>query len=256
MPLIKQFATRLFGRFPQSRENPDHVVALGAAIQAGLLARGEGLDEIVLTDVMPYSLGIAVNNESNPDKGYFYPIIERNQTIPISRVEDFSTVHPDQTVVEVVVYQGESRYVENNLRLDSFEITFPKQSKHKSFDVRFTYDNNGILEINAQSNEENSKRHDMVIQQRAGQMNEEQIQDALEKIQHLKVHPRDDDRNRTLLERAERLYEQNIGEKREQISQLIQYFDQQLASQNLDEIARAGKEFEENLKIFENREWF
>lgn len=256
MPLIRQFVTRLFGRFPQSRENPDHVVALGAAIQAGLLQRGEGLDEIVLTDVMPYSLGISVFNESMPDKDYFHPIIERNQTIPLSRVENFSTVNENQNVVEVKVYQGESRYAENNLLLDSFEIQFPKRKRHETFDVRFTYDNNGILEINAQSNTESDIQQSLVIQQRSGQMSDEEVREALKKIEHLKIHPRDDDKNKTLLERAERLYQQNIGEKREQIAQLIQYFDQMLASQDPHEIARACQEFEESLKAFEGKEWF
>ena len=85
LALFRSTVGKMFGRLPSCHLDPDTVVAVGATIQAGLLARGEGLDDVVLTDVCPYTLGTGVINEDNPRLGdYFLPIIERNSVVPIS----------------------------------------------------------------------------------------------------------------------------------------------------------------------------
>lgn len=256
MPIIRQFVTRLFGRFPQSKEDPDTVVALGAAIQAGLLQHDQGLDEIVLTDVMPYSLGIAVYNESNTNRDHFEPIIERNQTIPISRIQTFQTLHENQTEVKIQVFQGESRYVDNNLLLDSFEINFPKKGKIQTFDIRFTYDNNGLLEINAQENCEAGVTYDRIIEQYSGQMSKQEIKNALLRIKDLKIHPRENDINKLVIERIERLYEQNLGENREYLANLMDHFDGKLVTQDPKIIESARKEVIQILDDIEGNGWY
>jgi len=89
MPLVRKLASRMFGRFPQISIDPDEVVALGAAVQAGLKVRDAALDEVVMTDVAPYSLGIAIARQVGPDDyegGHYLPIIERNCAVPVSRV--------------------------------------------------------------------------------------------------------------------------------------------------------------------------
>jgi molecular chaperone HscC len=108
MPIVRQMATRMFGRFPRSELNPDEVVALGAGVQAGLIAQACALDDIVLTDVMPYSLGIEVSrrNGDKIDTGYFLPIIERNAFVPVSVMKTVSTLFDNQQYLEIEVYQG------------------------------------------------------------------------------------------------------------------------------------------------------
>ncbi len=256
MPLFRQFVTRLFGRFPQSRENPDHVVAKGAAIQAGLLKQGKGLEELVLTDVMPYSLGVNVYNESNPTREFFHPIIERNQTIPLSRIEEFAPINDEQTELEFGIYQGESRYAENNVRLGSLSMKFPKAQRNKTVGVRFSYDNNGILEIEAGSVTDAANKVELLIQQRPGQMSPDQVSVALAKLDKMKIHPRDLSVNQTLLARAERLYEQGLSDERHQVAELIAYFEQALASQDLHRIARARKEIQDMLDNMDQGNWF
>src|SRR5260370_37278959 len=92
MPVVRRLATTMFGRFPAIDFNPDEVVALGAAVQAGLKAKDAALREVVMTDVCPYSLGVAVSKRM-PDgstiQGHFDPVIERNTTVPVSRVNNY-----------------------------------------------------------------------------------------------------------------------------------------------------------------------
>ena len=254
MPVMHQFVTKLFKRFPRQTENPDHVVALGAAIQAGLVARDEALNEIVMTDVMPYSMGIATHNESEPDNNLFSPIIERNLTVPISKEQRFSPITEKQTVVELKIYQGESRFANNNLLLGELSSPMPSDPKLRYVDVRFTYDVNGLLEVIAQTGNGTNQR--MVIHQTEGRMSDAEVDEAFKNLSALKIHPRDKAVNKALTIRLDRLYEQSVGEKREQISEWIDTFNATLASQDNKRISADAKVLQELLDEIENRDWF
>ena len=125
MPCVIERVTELFGKSPLCRLNPDEVVALGAGIQAGLIAREESLDELVVTDVAPFTLGIEISKKQGLEHqgGYFQPIIQRNTTIPASRVQSVVTLHSNQTEIKIAIYQGEGRRVEDNLHLGEFKVT-------------------------------------------------------------------------------------------------------------------------------------
>ncbi|MBU2706030.1 Hsp70 family protein [Zooshikella marina] len=254
MPIFHGFVTRLFKRFPRSSENPDHVVALGAAIQAGLLARSEGLEEVVMTDVMPYSMGIAVHNESELENPYFEPIIERNQTVPVSRVNRFYPVEKKQIEIRVDVFQGESRYTRNNINLGSAELHLSKNAEQRFIDVRFTYDTNGILEVLVEAG--HGRTQQLIFEQTPGKLTPEEIQAALKKLEKIKVHPRDDEANRAILEKAERLYEQSIGERRDQVAEIIDYFNQLLATQDPKTIEQNRDKVKDALNAMEQEIWF
>ena len=152
MPMFIQHATELFGAQPRCRLNPDEVVALGAAVQAGLIAKDRGVGDLVVTDVSPFTLGISTSKRLGLDyrDGYFLPVINRNTTIPVSRVQRVQTIQPNQTRLSIRVYQGENRRVENNLLLGEFEVmNVPSGPAGQEVDVRFTYDLNGVLEVEA-----------------------------------------------------------------------------------------------------------
>lgn len=254
MPVFHQFVTRLFKRFPRQTENPDHVVVLGAAIQAAMIARDEYLQEVVMTDVMPYSMGVNTHNENQPGHDLFSPIIERNQTVPISREQRLVPVTQEQKEVVLKIYQGESRYVANNLFLGELNVPMPKNEDQRYVDVRFTYDVNGLLEVMALSGIGHTQR--LVIQQRESKMSDEEVEAALKKLSELKIHPRDKAVNKSISARLERLYEQAIGENREQIALWIDAFDKTLATQDERKIAEDVKELQKILDNIENREWF
>ncbi len=119
-PVIRKFAGKLFHMIPDTNLNPDETVALGAAIQAAMKERRDGIREVILTDVCPFTLGTEVVREYEEhrfENGVFLPIIERNTVIPASRTERLYTVRDNQTKIRVHILQGESRFAVNNLSL-------------------------------------------------------------------------------------------------------------------------------------------
>lgn len=254
MPVIKSIISKMFGRLPYTGINPDEAVALGAAIQVALKERNELLQEVVLTDVCPFTLGISTSKQlsnGNYDSGHFSPIIERNTPIPVSKVDSYYTVHDQQKEINVVIYQGESRKVENNVKLGELRVdVVPDKAEAQSIDVRFTYDINGILEVEVTTTSTGHKKK-IIIEQNPGKLTEKEIEDRLNKLKDIKIHPRERSENRLLLATGERLYEEALGEKRAEIEYILHQFERVLATQNENDIKRAAVELRKQLDHFE-----
>ncbi|ANY69062.1 molecular chaperone HscC [Paenibacillus sp. BIHB 4019] len=247
MPVIRLFTARLFGQLPLSHLNPDEVVGIGAGIYAAMKERNESLRETVLTDVCPYTLGIEIIGER------FSPIIERNTVIPFSKVDTFCNVHEGQTVINVNIFQGESRKVANNLKLGEITIDFPpaKRAGESVIDVRFTYDINGILEVEVVSRITKEKKS-LIIKNSNTSLTDEEISIRLKEIEKLKIHPREDHKNRFLLAKGERLYEEMLSDTRHQIALEIEKFEQVLDRQSPLEINKSALTFEQYLRSVED----
>lgn len=235
MPIVRKAVTRMFGRFPGQGPNPDEAIAVGAAIQAGLKARDAALREVVLTDVCPYSLGVEIA-EGLPDgglrEGVFAPVIERNTVVPTSRMRTFYTVIDRQPVVVCAIYQGESRNVQDNIRLGEIRVPVPPKPRGEvSVECRFSYDINGLLEIDLRIPLTGETRQ-LTIYDQDGTLSPEELVARREALARLKVHPRDEDANRAALTRAARCYEQFLGDKREHIGRLIAQFEAVLERQD------------------------
>jgi molecular chaperone HscC len=240
MPMVIDRVTDLLGKSPQRRLNPDEVVALGAAVQAGLIAREESVRDLVVTDVAPFTLGVEVSKRLGHEHrdGYFLPVIERNTTIPVSRVQRLSTLQPNQTAIQVKIYQGEGRRVEDNLFLGEFELAgIPLGPAGQEVDVRFTYDLNGVLEVEA-TVVATKKKVSHVITRHTRGLSAEQIQRALKDMDKLKTHPREEAVNRFLIKRAERAYQELSREGREMLGQLLDGFEGALNMQDAEAIER------------------
>ncbi len=236
MKSVKKLVSRMFGKLPLCHLDQDTVIAQGAAIQAGLKSQNKALDEIVVTDVCPYSLGIEVCNN---EKHYFDPIIERNMVIPISRAQVYYPYDYEQArEVEIKIYQGESIFVEKNVFLGSFTITIDKHLKNKGFEVRFTYDIDGLLEVEATFLETKEKKT-LVIEGNPGVLSKQEIAERLLMLAEIKMHPREQIENQLIISRAEKLYEDLSGNERLALSQLIKEFIQVIDSQDPQLISRA-----------------
>jgi len=245
MPIVRRAVTKMFGRFPAAQINPDEAVALGAAVQAGLKARDAGLREVVLTDVCPYSLGVDVAERSATGMrhGIFEPIIERNTLIPASREKGFSPVDDKQTEVRFTIYQGESRNVSENIALGAVSIPVPPgRATQTLVNVRFSYDINGLLEVDVHI-PQTGQRRELVIMDDETRIAPDEIKRRREALAALKVHPRDDAANRALIARAERLYEQSLGAKREFITRCISQFSEVIEGQDPRAIEHARAQF-------------
>lgn len=143
MPAVRKLVEETFHRKPFTRVNPDEVVAIGAAVQAGVLT-GE-IDDVVLVDVTPLSLGIETEG------GLFARIIERNTTIPTSAGQIFTNAEDDQVEMDFHVLQGEREMAEDNISLGRFKLTDlpPLQRGKGKVEVTFEIDVNGIVNVSA-----------------------------------------------------------------------------------------------------------
>jgi molecular chaperone DnaK len=143
MPAIRQLAADFFGQLPDTGLHPEQVVAMGAAIQAGMLT-GE-LQEMVLVDVTPLSLGI------ESEGGLFARLINRNTPIPTSAEQIFTNSQPDQTEMDFKIVQGERELAADNIQLGRFQLTdiTPLPRGHAHVEVKFNINASGMLEVSA-----------------------------------------------------------------------------------------------------------
>ncbi|MDF2606240.1 MAG: hscC [Bacillales bacterium] len=254
MPIIRSVVSKMFGRIPYININPDEAVALGTAIQVALKERNSALNEIILTDVCPYTLGtdiVRLIEDGGYETGYYLPIIERNTPIPVSKVKRLYTVSDNQKVIQVEIYQGESRRTEGNLKLGELNIKVaPAPQGKQSIDVRYTYDINGILEVELVNVETGAKKS-IVIEKNQGTLSKEEIEKRLDELKNIKIHPRERAENRLLLAKGERLYEESLGEKRKVIEFLLIEFENTLARQNEWEVTKAAKKLKAELDKLE-----
>ena len=244
LQIFRDFFIRVFHKFPDTSINPDEAVALGAAIQGAMKERKQAVKEMILTDVCSFTLGTEVVMEYSDglmEDGHYCPIIDRNTVIPTSKTKRLYTVRDDQDRVTVRVLQGESRLARNNLYLGELEIKVPKAAKgEEAIDVTYTYDINSLLEVEAKvvSTGETSK---LVIKGKDNAMTEEEIAKRMEELAYLKIQLRDQEENKLVLLRAERMYEESLGKQRERMEAGIRLFEDALRSEDRDKVEEARK---------------
>lgn len=234
MPVVQQMVATLFGRLPYRHLDPDTIVALGAASQAACKARDAAIEELILTDVCPYTLGVS-SMRGEDVRGAFSPIIERNTVIPTSKVQRFYSTHAEQKFIRIEVYQGERPWVRDNIFVDAFEVPLPQVGRLQDIDVRFSYDINGLLEVDV-TLLENGERHSHSIDRSPTGLDEQARANSRARLAGLKIHPRDTLPNRALSARLEWAWMYSLGEERARIGAWLDEFNAVLASQRADEI--------------------
>jgi molecular chaperone DnaK len=189
MPAVQQLVRGMFGKEPHKGVNPDEVVAVGAAIQAGVL-RGE-VKDVLLLDVTPLSLGVETQG------GVMTVLIPRNTTIPTSKTETFTTAADGQSSVEVHVLQGERPMAAENKSLGRFILDgiLPAPRGVPQIEVAFDIDANGILNVSARD-KATGKEQRVVIQSSSG-LNEAEIQRM---VRDAEAHAAEDARRREEIE--------------------------------------------------------
>jgi molecular chaperone DnaK len=191
MPAVQEKVKQIFNKIPNRSVNPDEVVALGAAIQGGILTGDSELRDVLLLDVTPLSLGIETLG------GVMTKLIERNTTIPTTRKETFSTAADGQTSVEIKVYQGEREMAANNRELGRFILDGipPAPRGIPQVEVSFDIDANGILNVSAKDLG-TGKAQSIKIQSSSGLTDS----DVKRMTEEAKAHAEDDRKKRELAE--------------------------------------------------------
>jgi len=188
MPAVQEAVRKLFGKNPHKGVNPDEVVAVGAAIQAGVL--GGEVKDILLLDVTPLTLSIETLG------GIATPMIERNTTIPTSKSQLFTTASDNQHQVEIVIAQGERPLIQDNKILGRFILDGipPAPRGVPQVEVAFDIDANGILNVHAQD-KKTGRKQSIKITASSG-LSEDEIQRL---VQEAEAHKAEDERHRKLI---------------------------------------------------------
>ena len=244
MPCVVRLAAQLFGRMPKRDLPPDEAIAIGASLLAAMQAGDDDLKELVVTDIAPFTLGISTVADFGRQRipEVFSPILERGTVIPASRVKRFTTVKNGQTKIKVEAFQGEHANCKHNRKIGDYELTGipPGPAGTQPVDVRFTYDLNGIIEVEM-TVVSTQEVQTLVIEENPGRLSQEEIETARAEMAGLKLHPRDSLPNATALARADAIFQRLTGYSRESLGELIVQFQAALQSQNEDtiEISRA-----------------
>lgn len=224
MPVVKQYLRHLLKRDDIETVNPDYMIALGCGVCAGIKERDEDIKDVLLTDICPFSLGVGTYNPERQDKLLMSFIIQRNSPLPVSKEKIFSTIADYQKVISFEIYQGEAMYAEDNILLGKMEVTVPPMPAGKvKCCVRYTYDINGVLEVNVFIPMTGEKRQLVIVNKELG-MTEEEIRQKLKEYENLKMSPFDNEENKYVLAWGERLFMQCNEEYQSAIMSRMQYF--------------------------------
>lgn len=244
------YLEELFGRRPAVRENTDEMVALGVGLCAGIKERAEELQDLVMTDVCPFSLGVATYNDARDQNPHMAFLIQRSSMLPASHQGDFYTLSNNQQKLRFEIYQGEGYYAKDNLKLGELEVRVPPGMAGEQYaTVTFTYDIDGILHVSARSSG-GDYRERMILNSRF-QPGDMALRQAHERISQIQLAARGNQEDQLLLETAMRLYAQMTGYERERVAQLIQYFEWNRESGDLIQREKARREMRKQLAAIE-----
>lgn len=250
MPAVVEKVKGIFGKDPMQGVNPDEVVAVGAAIQGGVL-QGD-VKDVLLLDVTPLSLGIETMG------GVTHKLIERNSTVPTSKSEVYSTAADNQPQVEINVLQGEREFANDNKSLGKFVLDgiAPAPRGVPQIEVTFNIDANGILNVTAK--DKGTGKEQSITIQNSGNMSKEDIEKAQKEAE---AHAEDDKKKREAVDarnqlesaiyQAEKMpteFKDKISEDDEKaIKEAVEEAKKKLDSEEKDELEAAAKELQEKI---------
>ena len=255
IPAVQRMVQQTLNKVPNRSINPDEVVAIGAAIQGGVLA-GD-ISDVLLLDVTPLTLGIETEG------GIVAPLIKRNTTIPVTKSQVFSTAADNQTEVSIVVVQGERQFARDNKVLGQFNLSGidPAPRGIPQIEVSFSIDVNGITTVTAKD-KKNNKEQTITIKN-SSKLSEEEVEKMIKDAEAHKEEDKKRKEEKTTIIRAESLINQmekslvdakDIDEKtKEQTEKEIASLKEMIEKNQIDELKNKLDQIEQAAQMFANQ---
>lgn len=253
LSVVQRFLKELTGKPPFKLDDCDEVVALGAGLYAGIRARQEGIRDIIMTDVCPFTLGTNCVHDKEEKREYLLPIIKRNSTLPCTVTKRLSTVCDFQPALSVGIYQGEEYYADENIFLGKISLNVSPKPVGKAYaDVSFTYDINGILKVDVK-NEDGVQKNILIRNQMLSDYEIAQYQQDMEKILS-QTSPYNREDMQMIRNELEQIYAECAEGDRDTVGYAIAYFDRILESGRVKRIRKAYEEMKSFIKAYKQRE--
>lgn len=224
MPMVKHYVGHVLNGRNISVINPDQSIAIGMGVYAGIKERDEEIKNVILTDVCPFSLGVAVHNEKDPSRLLSSFIISRNTALPVSKTEVYSPVSDNQKKGVFRVFQGEYMYFDSNTCIGEIELEYPEEmDTNTNIFVTFSYDLNGILVVDVEVPQFNITKQKVIVDKKSN-YTDEYLAAKVEELENVKMLSHSQQEDSQIMEWAERLFAQCIDDKRDELSRKIQFY--------------------------------
>lgn len=233
MPSVRLYLSLLF---PQTRlidGNGQTMIAMGLGHVLGIMDRDAAIRDYILTDICPFTLGISIHNPSQPDRPYMSPIIPRNTPLPTSRENMYVTVSDAQTQIRIDVLQGESMFADENTQLGKLDLAVPPApAGQQSVAVRFSYDIDGLLEIDTLV----PSTRERIAAAYGASLDKKDMEAAKKRLAALKFDPKDRSENRLLVAQLQAAYSMAPPDARDVLLRMYDQYIRALQAQNEKQI--------------------